>query len=92
MNALSLALRRELTRVFRELQREAQTRVVVLTGAGSAFCAGLDLKELGAASDPLAAVAPSADEDPVQAMSGNTGPIIGAINRESASTGSGPAS
>jgi enoyl-CoA hydratase len=54
---------------------------VILTGAGRAFCAGLDLKELGgesvAAAEPGAAVA---EGDIIQAMAGCDRPIIGAIN------------
>ena len=80
MNALSLALRRQLVGVFDRLRSDADVRVVVLTGAGAAFCAGLDLKELGASSDPAAAVASADAEDPVLAMARFPGPIIGAIN------------
>jgi enoyl-CoA hydratase len=79
-NALSLALRRELTAAFRQFEDDADTRVVVLTGAGEAFCAGLDLKELGTAHDPASAIAPEAAEDPVLAMARFGGPIVGAVN------------
>jgi enoyl-CoA hydratase len=81
MNALSLALRRELVATFDALSADAGTRVVVLTGAGAkAFCAGLDLKELGAQRDVTAAVVPAAEQDPVAAMARFAGPIIGAVN------------
>jgi enoyl-CoA hydratase/carnithine racemase len=43
-NALSWALVDELHAALDDLDRDNATRVVVLTGAGSAFCAGLDLK------------------------------------------------
>jgi enoyl-CoA hydratase/carnithine racemase len=43
-NALSWALIDELHALLDDLDRDNATRVVVLTGAGSAFCAGLDLK------------------------------------------------
>jgi enoyl-CoA hydratase/carnithine racemase len=43
-NALSLALRAELTDVLTALD---DARCVVLTGAGSAFCAGMDTSEFG---------------------------------------------
>jgi enoyl-CoA hydratase len=80
MNALSLALRRELFSTFERLCADGEVRVVVLTGAGKAFCAGLDLKELGAAADAKAALASGSTEDPLLAMSRFEGPIIGAIN------------
>jgi enoyl-CoA hydratase len=77
MNALSRTLRTQLTSAFRTLAGEPSTRVIVVTGAGRAFCAGLDLKELGS----LAGAADSVyDGDLIGAMNGFTGPIIGAIN------------
>lgn len=79
-NALSLELRRELVGTFDRFETEAEVRVVILTGAGSAFCAGLDLKELGAASDPRAAVVPDPAEDPVRAISRFAWPVIAAVN------------
>ena len=57
MNALSAALRRALAEAVAELAAEPSVRVLVLTGAGRAFCAGLDLKELGAAGGAPASVA-----------------------------------
>lgn len=79
-NALSLALRVELVKAFNRLEADAATRVIVLTGAGKAFCAGLDLQELGAMRDPTAAVVPPEESDAVLAMSRVSKPIIGAIN------------
>jgi enoyl-CoA hydratase len=46
-NAISSELAAGLCRVLGELASDSSARVVVLTGAGGAFCAGLDLKELG---------------------------------------------
>ncbi len=44
LNALDPSLIDALNTYFEGLQRNRSTRVVVLKGAGSAFCAGLDLK------------------------------------------------
>ena len=46
-NALSLELRGELTETLDELAGDDEVRCLVLTGAGSAFCAGMDTNEFG---------------------------------------------
>ncbi|HYI84634.1 MAG TPA: enoyl-CoA hydratase [Acetobacteraceae bacterium] len=78
MNALSAALRQTLAEAIAELAAEPSIRVLVLTGAGRAFCAGLDLKELGAAGGAPALAGAAAD--PVAAMAGFAGPVIAAVN------------
>ncbi|HEY8156664.1 MAG TPA: enoyl-CoA hydratase [Myxococcota bacterium] len=78
MNALSHELRQALTQGFRELAQDDSVRVAILTGAGKAFCAGLDLKELGSrGSQPLGAFT---DADMMAAIRGFPGPVIGAVN------------
>ncbi len=46
MNALSIELRDSLRHAFIDLNSDPETEVVIITGAGRAFCSGLDLKEL----------------------------------------------
>ncbi len=58
LNALNRALRAEIVRVFNELRKDESIRAVVLTGAGRAFTAGIDLKEAGQTGFAL-----GADED-----------------------------
>jgi enoyl-CoA hydratase/carnithine racemase len=47
LNTLNPTLLRELNEYFLSLERNYDVRVVVLQGAGRAFCAGLDIKEAG---------------------------------------------
>lgn len=47
LNAMSIDLVVELARVLDEVGADNSCRVVVLTGAGRAFCSGLDLKDHG---------------------------------------------
>jgi enoyl-CoA hydratase len=55
LNALNRMLVRELRAYFTQLADDRETRVVVLRGAGRAFCAGLDLKEEGDGDDSVQA-------------------------------------
>jgi len=52
LNALSTDLLHQLESTFRELDRDATVRVVVLAGAGPVFCAGADIAEM-AEKDPV---------------------------------------
>jgi enoyl-CoA hydratase len=81
LNALSRELRAALVAAFDGLRDDAETGVVILTGSGRAFTAGLDLKELGDRGFGRdAAEAAVADADVIQAMARCAQPIIGAIN------------
>ena len=51
LNALSRRMVDELRDFFWNLAGDGETRVVLLRGAGRAFCAGLDLKEAGSNGD-----------------------------------------
>src|SRR2546430_11061823 len=46
LNALTFEVYRELTDTFAALQTEDEARVVVLTGAGRAFCSGGDVRDI----------------------------------------------
>ena len=43
MNGVDGRMHEELARVFPELQRDPESDIIVLTGAGRAFCAGGDM-------------------------------------------------
>ncbi len=51
MNALSLSIVGRMEELLPQIAADDSVRVVVLTGAGSAFCAGADLKEVLAGKD-----------------------------------------
>ena len=76
-NALSSALMRDLTAAIESAADDDTVRVIILTGEGDAFCAGVDLKEFGQLDGN-----PSSEERPDcwRAMDRCTKPIIGAIN------------
>lgn len=78
MNALSRELRTAIADTFDALEADPNVRVAILTGAGKAFCAGLDLKELGSGEGSVGGSV--ATRDPVTSMSRFSGPIIGAVN------------
>jgi len=45
LNAISTTLREELIQAVDEVEKDEEIDVLILTGAGRAFCAGVDLKE-----------------------------------------------
>jgi enoyl-CoA hydratase len=51
-NAIDRELFGELIEAFEELDRDAAVRVAIVTGAGSAFCSGVDLADVGDAELP----------------------------------------
>lgn len=72
-NALSRDLRHALRASIADLDADETIGAIVLTGAGSAFCAGVDTRELGAGA--------SADIRPMTApLLSSTTPLIGAVN------------
>ncbi|PIT03911.1 hypothetical protein TSA1_26410 [Bradyrhizobium nitroreducens] len=79
-NALSRALRKELTSALDALGGDDRARVVILTGAGTAFCAGLDLKELGSAASSDVLGFDDQSLNPVAALERLSCPIIAAVN------------
>jgi enoyl-CoA hydratase len=73
-NALSASLIAGLRASLAELGADAGVRAIVLTGADPAFCAGLDLTELGQPGGPLSAAASGPVLPPLPK------PLIGAVN------------
>jgi enoyl-CoA hydratase len=73
-NAISGGLLTALRATMAELDASPEIRVIVLTGADPAFCAGLDLTELSRADSPLARAASGPVLPPLSK------PLIGAVN------------
>ena len=76
-NALSSEVRRLLPQRLLEADGREDVDVIILTGADPAFCAGLDLKELGSTAGNLTAATEAVTQGPFPAL---TKPIIGAVN------------
>jgi len=81
-NALSAEVRRALSAALRRADTDDGVDVVILTGADPAFCAGLDLKELGSGAHDVSAAATS--DAPATGARGPfpemSKPVIGAVN------------
>ncbi len=76
-NAISRAMRAALHDAMARLDDDDAVRVAVITGNGSAFCAGVDLKEGGTDAGPAA----TTRDDPVAApLERFTKPLIAAVN------------
>lgn len=78
LNALSGAMRRQLIAAFDTLDRNEAVRVVILTGAGKAFSAGLDVKELAGSGANVSANVDA--ENVVAAIERFSKPVIVAVN------------
>lgn len=77
LNALSYAVRDEFVAAFSELAKDKKTEVIILTGAGKAFSAGLDLKELGKEDGSTNS---AIDQRLTKALLSTPQPIICAVN------------
>jgi len=80
-NALSRALMARFAAIFAELGRSDTVKVAILTGAGTAFCAGADLKELALGSGGLQGADEATGAGHTRfGMAAFPGPVIAAIN------------
>lgn len=78
LNSLNRALRTALVATLAEMDARDDVRVIILTGTGRAFCAGLDVKELGQSGHNVTENVDGGDMG--SAITGLRKPIIAAIN------------
>lgn len=87
-NACNTKLTFELQDAFKQVAKDAAVRVVVLTGAGKAFCSGQDLNEAAALGNRSLAESLHQRYNPViRAMRNLPKPIICALNGVAAGAG-----
>lgn len=92
-NAISVRMLRELTEALLAADRDRDVRVIVLTGAGAGFCAGLDIKDAlagtgiggggkvtGSGPDSGAALTGNTRDIPTVVLHEIDTPVIAAIN------------
>jgi methylglutaconyl-CoA hydratase len=97
-NSLVRIMIHQLAEAIDDLYREKRVRAIILTGAGSAFCEGIDLEEINDASGLKNEWSESADRwgedaadyrDLILRMLEITKPIIAAVNGPAISSGAG---
>lgn len=88
-NALSRSLIAELTAELRNADADASVRGVVLTGAPPAFCAGLDLREVGATNAEQAEHDASSLLALFETIDNLSKPVIAAVNGPAVAGGAG---
>ena len=79
-NALDTALQRASAAALADAEADETVAVVVLTGSDPAFCAGLDLRELGSTAANLVGRGDEPVVSPFTVLWTMTKPVIGAVN------------
>jgi enoyl-CoA hydratase len=77
LNALNRELRLAFCHTMQDLRRDQNVRVVIITGAGRAFCVGLDLRELGTRAS---GIRDEGDATFISVIEDMEVPVIAAVN------------
>jgi enoyl-CoA hydratase len=82
LNALNRELRTAFCHTMQALREDGEAKVVIITGAGRGFCAGLDLKELGedASKERGTVVRDTTNISFVNVIENMQVPVIAAVN------------
>lgn len=88
-NALSRALIQSLTASLRTAEKDDAVRVVILTGAGPSFCAGLDLREVAQTTAEQAEHDASNLLELFETVDNLSKPVIAAVNGPAVAGGAG---
>ena len=86
-NAMTSTMLRRLVEVFESLSAEPDVRVVVIRGAGTSFCAGLDLREMEEARAAAGTVALTDIQDVFRALEEVAQPTIAMVQGEAIAGG-----
>ena len=92
LNALGAGMREALLEALETLAKDKTARVVVITGAGRAFCSGGDVKEMAERRQAATPTRPEAGQTPMRdrillTMQAMPQPIIAAVNGIAAGAG-----
>jgi enoyl-CoA hydratase/carnithine racemase len=90
LNAITFEMFEELATLQREVEADTEARVLVLTGAGRAFCAGLDLDQAAMLPRMPAADMLAGQESWARSVAGfrhMTKPVVAAVNGAAAGAG-----
>jgi len=82
LNAVNMEMRSEILDILNNLEKNSEVRVLIVTGAGRAFCAGADINEFAEAAkdSELTTAASTKGTILAKAYYEFEKPIIGAIN------------
>jgi enoyl-CoA hydratase/carnithine racemase len=78
-NALDMALRAEVIAAVEAAEADESVRVLVLTGAGGAFCAGGDINTMNAMTEPEAVERAELTQQVVRTLWSGSKPVVAAV-------------